>query len=253
MKALPLISAIVPVYNGDGFLAEAIQSIRRQNYQPLEIIIVDDGSTDKTAEIAAQFDDKVRYIYQSNQGPSAARNHGIILAKGEVIAFLDVDDLWADNVLSDFAGYLVTHPEVEIVQGLIQRMQLETDSAWENSNAFTPKYQPYQFINLGSALYRRSVFDKVGVFDPTLSDNEDTDWFVRAWEQNICKVVMPRVMLFYRKHAYNMTLQQKDLVHFGLMKIYKRRIERARARSSQGLPPLQQSIYLSDYLGQPPD
>jgi glycosyltransferase involved in cell wall biosynthesis len=245
-----LISIVLPVYNGGTFLLGAINNIKQQEYQPLEIIVIDDGSTDRTAEIAAQFHSEIRYIYQPNQGPSAARNHGIKIAKGEVIAFLDVDDLWADRVLIEFTDYLATHPDVEIVQGLIQRMQLESVVPYQNPGVFKPIFEPYQFINLGSAIYRKSVFDRVGLFDPNLRDNEDTDWFLRAWEQNISKVVIPKTMLFYRKHDCNMTLNQKDLVHFGLLKIYKRHIDRMRVRGSTNLSP---SMPWSEYVGTTPD
>ena len=93
----PLVSVIMPVYNGAAFLTGAIDNIRRQNYEPLEIIIVDDGSTDSTGQIVASFGSDIRYVYQANQGPAAARNHGLRLATGDLIAFLDVDDLWAEN------------------------------------------------------------------------------------------------------------------------------------------------------------
>lgn len=245
-----LISIIIPVHNGETFLLEAIYNIKRQKYHPLEIIVIDDGSTDRTAEIADRFHQEICYVYQPNQGPSAARNHGIKIAKGEVIAFLDVDDLWADGILIEFADYLTTHPDVEIVQGLIQRMQFELVVTHENSGVFEPIFQPYQFINLGSAIYRRSVFNKVGLFDQNLRDNEDTDWFLRAWEQNISKVVIPKTMLFYRKHDRNMTLTQKDLVHFGLLKIYKRHIDRLRDRGSANPSP---SMSWPEYCGQAPD
>ncbi|WNZ46986.1 glycosyltransferase [Leptolyngbya boryana CZ1] len=249
MNHLPLVSVIIPVYNGEHFLAEAIQNLKRQHYPQLEIIVIDDGSTDKTAEIAAQFHADIRYIYQSNQGPAAARNHGINLAQGEVITFLDVDDLWADQVLIEFTSYLIAHPEVEIVQGLIQQMQLDPTRTDRYADAFKPIFEPYQFINLGSAIYRKSVFDKVGLFDPELRDNEDTDWFMRAWEQNIHKVVMPKVMLFYRQHGRNMVLQQTNLVHFGLLKIFKRHIARKRSQGTSSVSP---SMHWLDYSGQSP-
>ncbi len=244
------ISVILPVYNGERFLIQAIENIQGQKYQPLEIIVVDDGSTDRTAEIAAEFQDTIHYIYQTNQGPSAARNLGIENARGEAIAFLDVDDLWEEGILTEFADYLVAHPEVGIVQGLIQRMQMETGSLDNNSYQFQPIFKPYQFINLGSALYRRAVFDQVGLFDPKLHDNEDTDWFIRAWENNIHKLVIPRVMLYYRKHDRNMTLEQKGLIHHGMLKIYKRHIDRMRARGKEKHTP---AISWMSYCGQPPD
>jgi hypothetical protein len=89
----------------------------------------------------------------------------------------------------------------------------------------------------------------VGLFDPKLHDNEDTDWFIRAWENNICKVVIPRIMLYYQKHDRNMTLQQKDLVHFGMLKIYKRHIDRLRAQGKEKHSPY---VSWTSYCGQPP-
>ncbi|WP_146131608.1 glycosyltransferase [Merismopedia glauca] len=249
MVTLPLVTVILPVYNGEKFLAEAIQNIKEQNYQSLEIIVIDDGSTDKTAEVAAQFHDEIRYVYQSNQGPAAARNQGSKLAQGEVITFLDVDDLWADNMLLDFTDYLITHPDVEIVQGLIQQMQLDEKTTDEDAPVFKPVFQPYQFINLGSALYRKSAFDKVGLFDLTLRDSDDTDWFVRAWEQNITKVVIPKTVLFYRKHDRNITRKQ-DSGPFSLIKLYKRHIDRVQTQGIQNPSPV---ISLSNYCGQSPD
>ncbi len=234
MKTHPTVSVIIPIYNGEMFLVEAIQNLKRQNYQRLEIIVVDDGSTDKTAEIAAQLHSEIRYVYQPNQGPAAARNHGIKLAQGEAIAFLDVDDLWADQILPEFIDYLIAHPDVEIAQGLIQQMQSEPDGT--DTYSFKPVAEPYQFINLGSAIYRRAVFDKVGLFDPALHDNEDTDWFMRAWEQNICKVVIPKVMLLYRKHDRNMTIKQADLLYYGLLKVFKRHADRMRTQGTANSP-----------------
>ncbi|MBD3561475.1 glycosyltransferase family 2 protein, partial [Planktothrix sp. FACHB-1355] len=117
------VSAIIPVYNGEKYLAEAIKNVKNQDYQPLEIIVIDDGSTDRTPEVAAAFKDSIRYVSQPNSGPAAARNHGIRIANGDVIAFLDVDDLWSDDKLKLQANYLANNPSVGIVQGLIQQMK----------------------------------------------------------------------------------------------------------------------------------
>src|SRR3982074_3555445 len=95
----PLVSVIVPVYNGERFLAETLQSIINQQYRPLELIVIDDGSTDQTARIATSVSE-VRYFYQRNQGVANARNAGLAAARGELIAFLDADDLWQPNKLS---------------------------------------------------------------------------------------------------------------------------------------------------------
>jgi glycosyltransferase involved in cell wall biosynthesis len=246
----PLLTAIMPVYNGAAFLAEAIRHVLAQHYHPLEFIVVDDGSTDDTADIAAAFSDHIRYVSQPNQGPAAARNSGIRIARGEFLTFLDVDDLWVDGALSRLVEHLLAHPEIGMAQGLIQQMQLDRTVPAGRPQLFTPVFAPYQFINIGSAVYRKTVFDTVGLFDRELRDNEDTDWFMRAWEQDIAKVVLPEVVLFYRKHDRNMTLEQRGLVHFGLLKIYKRRIDRVQSRSTPLPMPTMRWI---EYFGKSPD
>lgn len=245
------ISVILTVYNGERFLAEAIQNIKEQNYQPIEIIVVDDGSTDRAAEIAREFQDEIRYIYQPNQGPSGARNRGIESARGEAITFFDVDDLWEKGVLTRFAAYLRQNPEVEIVQRLIQQMRMETLDTEKNTDHLVPVFEPYQHVNLGSALYRRSVFEKVGVFDPTIPDSEDTDWFIRVWENDIRKEVIPSVVLYYRQHDRNRMIARKRLRYpRGLLTLYKHHIDYLRARGSDRPSP---SVGLPDYLGRSPD
>src|SRR4030042_4290993 len=116
------VSAIIPVYNGEAFLAEAVESIRQQGYRPIEIIIVDDGSTDNTKRIAAGLKGDVHYVYQPNSGLPAARNRGLNEARGDVIAFLDVDDLWSRDKLEHQLLRLNDAPSAEIVLGYTQIM-----------------------------------------------------------------------------------------------------------------------------------
>jgi glycosyltransferase involved in cell wall biosynthesis len=108
-----LVSVIIPLYNGASFLGGAIENVLAQNYQPLEIIVVDDGSTDASTEIAAAYPNGVRYVYQTNAGPAAARNRGIKLAQGPLIAFLDVDDLWSEHKLARQTAYLRANPTMD--------------------------------------------------------------------------------------------------------------------------------------------
>ncbi|HEY9297696.1 MAG TPA: glycosyltransferase family A protein [Phormidium sp.] len=244
------VSVIIPVYNGENFLSEVIFNVKNQEYQPLEIIIVDDGSTDGTAEVAAQFKNSIRYVYQDNSGPAAARNRGLSIAKGDAIAFLDVDDLWSEDKLKLQVGYLVDNPSVEIVQGLIQQMKL-CQITTNNQPLFEPAYNPYSYINLGSAIYRRLVFDKIGLFDETLNYAEDVDWFIRAWENGISKVVLERVSLFYRKHEDNMTVG-KNLVELGFVRIFKKHLDRCRKRGNSQMASLL-DMPINEYLGTSPE
>ena len=102
----PLVSVIVPVYNGAQHLREAVRSIERQDYQPLEIIVVDDGSTDETPRVIASLGDRVRALRQDNAGPAAARNYGITASHGQLLAFCDADDTWPDGKLHLQVGRL---------------------------------------------------------------------------------------------------------------------------------------------------
>ncbi len=119
----PLVSVIVPVYNGERYLTKTIQSVLTQDYQPIEIIVVDDGSTDRTAEIV-RAQPNIHYIYQNNRGVSAARNTGIAAAQGEFLAFLDADDMWVPQKLSVQVSYLTQHPDVGFVYAY-RRMIIE--------------------------------------------------------------------------------------------------------------------------------
>lgn len=109
----PLVSVIIPTYNHASFLAEAIESVLRQLYSHFEIIVVDDGSTDSTRKVAARFEDQIRYIWQQNQGLSAARNTGLRVADGTIIALLDADDLYEPSFLSTLVGILVQNPQLD--------------------------------------------------------------------------------------------------------------------------------------------
>jgi len=110
----PLVSVVIPVFNGERYLRDAVQSVLDQRYAPLEIIIVDDGSTDGTATVAQSLPEAVSYLHHTNQGPAAARNRGIEQARGGLIAFADADDLWPPAKLELQLPYLINEPAIEI-------------------------------------------------------------------------------------------------------------------------------------------
>lgn len=229
------ISVIIPVYNGEAYLAEAVESIQRQNYDALEIIIVDDGSSDGTKQIAANFKGNVRYVYQSNSGPSSARNRGLRMSHGNVIGFLDSDDLWPSNKLEIQLAYLVDNPLAEIVLGYTQWMRLVTSTS--EKFMFKKFAEPYVMFNLGSALFRRSVFDKVGLFDQTMRQAEDMDLLTRALEGGVSIGVLKKVTLFYRIHQCNITSNRPE-VYFYLIKALKKSLDRRRKSENGVVKPL---------------
>jgi glycosyltransferase involved in cell wall biosynthesis len=230
----PLVSVVIPVFNGERFLREAVQSVLDQKYSPVEIIVVDDGSTDGTATVARSLE-TVRYLYQTNQGPAAARNRGIEQAKGSLIAFADADDLWPSGKLELQLPYLISDPEIDIVLGRIQQVLLsETVDGPTQATEFG---ETGFSVNLGSAVIRTSVFERVGLFDETMRYSEDVDWFMRARESGAAIVTIDAVTLFYRQHDQNMT-RGKSTSELNVLKALKKSLDRRRERtgSAAALP-----------------
>ena len=129
-SSIPLLSVIVPVFNGERTLAATLQSVLELGYDPLEVVLVDDGSTDGTAGVAKAFGDRLRYLFQENAGPAAARNRGLNEALGEVVGFLDADDLWTPAIVQHALPVLLAGNDVDIVQGRIQEVG-ETKGTFE--------------------------------------------------------------------------------------------------------------------------
>src|SRR5689334_9621809 len=117
---LPLVSCVVPVYNGERYLAEALDSILAQTHRPLQAIVADDGSTDGTAAVAAAYGDRVLVLRQANAGPAAARNLGLAAARGEYVAFLDADDLWHPRKLERQLARFRARPQLDYCVSLMQ-------------------------------------------------------------------------------------------------------------------------------------
>jgi glycosyltransferase involved in cell wall biosynthesis len=203
----PLVSVIVPVYNGARFIAEAIKSIWAQNYNPMEIIVVDDGSTDDTPNIVQSFKG-IRYIRQSNQGVAAARNTGIHNSKAQLIAFLDADDYWANDKLNVQVDCLLKHPHIGYTLG-VQRNFLE----YGIERPFWLKEEHLLNEHIGflqTLVIRREIFDMVGLFNPDLRITEDVEWFSRVADASITKMVVPEAVVYRRIHDSNLGYQLKS-------------------------------------------
>lgn len=221
---LPFLSVIIPVYNAERYVAEAVQSILAEQYPLLEILAIDDGSTDRSAEILKAFPE-VAYYHQTNKGPAAARNHGIKLAKGDFILFLDADDLFPEGKIRLQLSYFDQKPEIEMVMGKSQFI-------FENGSSkavFRFPDETYQVLSvlLGSGLYRRSLFDKVGLFEESLHFSEDFDWINRVRESGIPILVTDDITLYYRRHDTNMT-HSMDLLRLKTIQMLKRSLDRRR-------------------------
>jgi hypothetical protein len=227
--ATPLVSVIVPVFNGERFIDDAVQSILSQHYPAVELLIVDDGSTDRTAEIVSQLPGDLRYFKQGNAGPAAARNQGIRNASGEIVAFLDVDDLWPDNTLHVLVDELVRDPDLDVIHGYNQLMSRNPHTG-EYERIGNPK-EGFRY-SIAAAVFRKSVFTKVGLFDTTLIFGEDRDWFVRASESGVKIRRIDGVTLLVRRHDQNMT-HGKNGVELNGLRVFKNALDRRRAMEAR--------------------
>jgi len=225
-RSTALVSVIIPTYNRAAFLAEAVGSVLRQAYRPLEVIIVDDGSTDETAHVVAQFGSQVRYQYQPNRGPAAARNHGLRLAGGELIGFLDSDDWWPDDALDLQLDLLSKNPSVEIVSG--HAVQVRREPGAPEIEVISP---PQFTMNLSCTLFRRSAFDRTGGFDEKLWHCDDWDLFMRVRELGLPMLIHDSVVHFYRRHESNIT-NQRSVSQQYQVKMLRQSLARRRALSN---------------------
>jgi GT2 family glycosyltransferase len=224
--AAPLISVIIPVFNGVRFLPAAVRSIVEQNYPSLDIIVIDDGSAEDVAATVRSLPVDVRLFRQENAGPAAARNRGIREATGEMLAFLDVDDEWPTGNLGHMTNVLLKTDGVDVVIGHGQLMRDDADGQGQTFVGSPQESFPWY---ISAALFRREAFAKVGWFDETLRFGEDSDWFRRAAEAGVTVERLPNVSLLIRRHAGNMT-RGKSVVELNTLRVFKKALDRERSR-----------------------
>jgi glycosyltransferase involved in cell wall biosynthesis len=182
-----LVSVVIPTFNCADFLVEAIRSVLVQTYEDYEIIVVDDGSTDHTETALRQFANRIPYLRQEPGGPSVARNRGILEARGELIAFLDADDLWRPTKLARQVEYLNHHPEVVLVYTDFTRGPRPGSNNDSRLTAYKPRdpADPFHallqenFLATPTVMVKREALARSGLFDPTLKGSEDFDLWLR--------------------------------------------------------------------------
>ena len=230
----PRVSVIIPVYNGERFLRDAVDSVWRQRYEPLEIIIVDDGSTDGTKRVATSPGGEVHYAHQQNRGPPAARNTGLRLARGTLIGFLDADDLWTDQKLEFQVAQLMEMPTVDVVLGYTKVVYLDKRDLERGGEVSLP---PGPVPSLGAALVRAASFERAGVLDETLRYDDDVDWFLRVKESGLSLRIHEDIVQLYRRHDQNLT-NQKDLDQRFFIATLKKSLDRRRRAGGGTVQPL---------------
>jgi glycosyltransferase involved in cell wall biosynthesis len=223
----PLVSVIIPVRDMGRYLGEALRSVLAQDYRPIEVIVVDDGSTDDSAEVAASFP-AVICLREPPRGVSIARNLGIARSQGAFVAFQDADDIWEPSKLTVQMEWMLNHPETGYVAAFYRNF-LEPGvarPAWVREDQLGNP----QKGGISNLVVRRSVFETIGVFDPD-EDFADLDWTVRAKDAMVAAEILPDVLVSRRIHAANLSYQWKGGKGL-LLKALKASIDRRREDGS---------------------
>jgi len=229
MRQERLVSVIVPVYNGDRYLSEAIESVLTQTYRAIEVIVVDDGSTDRSANVVKRHAPLTRYSYQEHNGISAALNRGISLSRGSFFAFIDADDLWTEDKLERQMAIIDGNREVDAVFGHIEQFYSPDLEEVERrkiryARQITPGY------STGTMLIRREAFLRIGLFESRWRVGQFVEWYARAVERGLKSVMVGEVLMKRRLHAANMGIRERasqtDYLH-----ILKRNIDRQREKA----------------------
>ena len=216
------VSVIVPVYNGALFVSQAIESILAQSHQPMEIIVIDDGSTDNTEDIVKRFGGLVRYQYQANSGTSVARNHGVRLSHQELLAFLDADDLWPADKLAKQVATLSDDESVDLVWGNVVEF-VGLGPVTSTNASPVPGHHP------GTMLIRREAFARIGEFSETYQQVEVVAWMTRVLQSQIKQVMLPDVLMYRRIHGSNKGISNPDADR-QYLQVLKKHLDQKRAR-----------------------
>lgn len=206
------VSCIVPIYNGERFLEETLKSICAQSHPLHEVIVVDDGSSDgssdRTRALVEQFaenhaTDRIRYLWQENRGPAAARNHGIEASTGDFISFLDADDLWHVEKTARQLARFAACPELGVSVTHVQNFWMDEVREEEERLQDHARTRPIPGYVTTTLLARRTVFEELGLFDIKLQHANITDWFLQAQEKNINVELLADVLVYRRLHRDN--------------------------------------------------
>lgn len=217
----PLVSVVIPVFNAAPYLRESVDSVLGQGYPHLELILVDDGSTDGSLEIMRSYGDRVRLVQQNRAGPGAARNRGVRAAGGEYLAFHDADDVWMPGKLDAQVRFMLEHPEFAIVFGQFAFWNPDQDNRYPDPKLFLDRPETWEIkqpmsgslyvdelmdscIAMITPLVRREAFDAIGGFDETLLGGSDYDFWLKATHRFLAHK-MPLCFAAYRLQTKGVT------------------------------------------------
>lgn len=226
------VSCIVRAFNSERYVRDALESILAQARPPEEIVVVDDGSTDGTPAILASYGDRLRVLSQPNGGAVAARNVGLRAARGELVAYIDADDLWHPEKLARQVARFQARPELDLCFGHTQNFWIpelrhEAERFRDHRRA-----QPLPAFFVGAALVRRRLFEAVGEFDTGYGFAYDTEWFLRVLDSGAAVEFVPEVLAYRRLHEDNFSRAHASLGRAEYLALVKATLDRRRAGHS---------------------
>jgi glycosyltransferase involved in cell wall biosynthesis len=228
-----MVSVIVPAYNAEAYLAETLASVLEQAWQPLELIVVDDGSSDRTVAVAKSFGDVIKLISCPHRGLAATRNSGIAAARGEFVLHLDADDLLTPESVVKRMRHFSADPTLDMVVGKL-RCFLSPELPEEARGRYVVPSEPQQGHLPGAAIIRAAAFDRYGPIDERLAINADLDWSVRARDEGARIRLIDDVVVERRIHGKNLTLTGKQELDASRLQIVRASLaRRRRARTGE--------------------
>jgi glycosyltransferase involved in cell wall biosynthesis len=219
------VSVILVARNGERFIAEALASVFVSEMKPLEVLVIDGGSTDRTVEIARAFP-LTRVVAQAGTGIAGAYNQGIDVARAEFIAFISHDDIWEPGKLDRQIAFMREHPGLGYTVSMVRHF---LDAGAQIPVGFRAELldRAVPGLIMEALVARKSVFGQVGLFDPRFTVSEDTDWFARARDAGVPMAVLPEVLVRKRVHGANSSLTMPT-INALLLRAMRGSIERKR-------------------------
>lgn len=226
MKKGQDVSVVIPVRDYGEFVGEAIESVLKQTVPPGEVIVVDDGSVDNTAEVVRGYSPEVKYVYLDRKGIGAARNLGVELSTSEYIAHLDADDTWVPEKLEVQIEEFLKDPVLEIAGGMMQPFYDQRLDPEKRSGIICSD-TPLPGFSASVILVKRSSFIRAGRYREDVTTGQDLDWFLRAREVPLKEKMVNRLLAYRRLHRYNSTADKKP-GNTARIKLLKESLDRRR-------------------------
>lgn len=217
---LPSVTCVIPVRDGERFIAEAIESALAQTHPPLEVLVGDDGSRDRSAEVAEGFGPPVRVLRQEPSGPVAARNLCIRAARGDLIAFLDCDDLWEPPKLERQARWLLSRPEADVVLSHVRVLR-------EGPGTAADRRQRLGTFVWSTGLFRARAFQRFGLLAQEHQRAGALSWFIAARGRGLVSGVLDEPLVRRRLHDSNLSYEAEECMD-EILSVLKADLERRR-------------------------